>query len=117
MGGVGSGRKLQNASRQRVECMNLWCGWKTDRLATANIKPCPKCGGPVLPRMRKPSDPKRVPDQMQGNFAASKQDMAELRELGGGSVSEAATQIIRGVLAQRRLLRVVRQLSEDSGNS
>lgn len=108
MGGIGSGRDLRKAKRYRVECQNMWCQWKCDRLApTGPCKPCPKCGGPVLPYMRKPGDrPPTRRDAVQVSFKLAPEFADELRKLGHGSVGEAAAQIVRGVLSMRRLQRL-----------
>lgn len=94
-------RTLKGQKRHRVECMNLHCGWRADRLATGTVKPCPKCGGPVLPKMVEPGDRGPATGDVTVHFGIPPEDYAELRRMGGGSAGEAAAQIVRGVLAHR----------------
>lgn len=72
------------------------------------IKPCPKCGGPVSIRPAQRVLGRRRGDVQPVLVYLTSQERAELAEMSGEGVGDAARQVILGVLDVRRMRRLAK---------
>ncbi len=85
------------------------CGWGASRYP-GSVKPCPECGGPVV------ASPVKVGRRLvRGHTRAvtlrlTEAECAALVDMArGGNVATAAEQVVRAVVAKRRMARLAAQ--------
>lgn len=96
--------------RHRLECPA--CHWMAYRIASQEVRPCPRCGGVVSARLFEPGElPQRVhggrPKRVHGYFTA--EQLAELEAM--GKPSRVVEKVVGDFLAYQRLRRMAEALS------